>query len=277
MAWGLATVDRNLVCTSVEALRGAQKHQRIFDNAAKLVSTATLLRSDGQLNLWRTRRGDWWVPKGSDSHVLGFLSQQEQKIYGDGTWGVQNGDVVLDCGANVGMYTREALDDGASQVVAIEPGPENVECIRRNFKREIEEKRVILASVGVWDKDAILPLYQDPENSGADSFVIRGPNDTVVNVPLIAIDRLVREYKLARVDFIKMDIKGATAKALVGAKDVLASGHPRLAISTEEREDNGAEIRSLVLYLQPSYKAACGVCSVGNWRVNPDVLLFRAQ
>ena len=62
--------------------------------------------------------------------------------------GVQKGDVVLDVGANIGAYTREALDEGASVVIAIEPGPENVACLRRNFKREIEEKRVILHHAG---------------------------------------------------------------------------------------------------------------------------------
>jgi hypothetical protein len=29
------------------------------------------------------------------------------------------------------------------------------------------------------------------------------------------------------------------------------------------------------LSLQPSYQMACGICSVGGMKVNPDVLLFR--
>jgi len=72
-----------------------------------------------------------------------------------------------------------------------------------------------------------------------------------------------------------MDIKGATAKALIGGKGILSSNRPRLALSTEEKEDDPTEIRSLVLSLQPSYQMACGICSVGELKVNPDVLLFR--
>jgi FkbM family methyltransferase len=34
--------------------------------------------------------------------------------------------VVLDCGANVGVHTREALERGAKLVVAIEPAPERM-------------------------------------------------------------------------------------------------------------------------------------------------------
>jgi FkbM family methyltransferase len=275
LAWGLGAIGRNPICGSLDSLHGAQKHMRVINDGHNLVTNSRLLKTDGNLNLWRTPRGDWWVPKGSDEVVLSFLAQQQHKIYGEGVWGVQKGDVVLDAGANIGVYTREALDEGASLVIAIEPGPENVACLRRNFEREIEEKRVIVEALGVWDKDDVLPLYADPLNSGADSFVIRGPNDHVINVPLISIDKLVTQLQLRQIDYIKMDIKGATSKALLGAKTVLASAHPRLALSTEELEDNPAEIRSVVLALQPSYQMACGLCSVGGMKVNPDVLLFR--
>ncbi len=275
MAWGLSTMDRKLECGSGEVFRGAQKHKRVVERWQNILDSSRIVQSDSALNLWRSPRGDWWIPKGSDRPTLGFLAQQEQKIYGEGIWGIQKGAIVLDCGANVGVYTREALDEGASLVIAIEPAPVNVECLRRNLKREIEEKRVIVVPVGVWDKEDILPLYEDPNNSGGDSFVIRGPNDHVVNVPLISIDKLVHDLNLPRVDFIKMDIKGATQKALIGAKRVLASSRPGLALSTEEEEDHPAEIRSLVMSLQPAYRAACGLCSVGAYKVNPDVLLFR--
>jgi FkbM family methyltransferase len=275
MALGLSAIGRNPVCGSVESLRGTQKHMSVSNGEEDLFKHSQLLRTDGNLNLWRTPRGDWWLPKGSDRPVLGFLAQQQNKIYGDSVWGVQKGDIVLDVGANIGVYTREALDEGASLVIAIEPGPENVACLRRNFQREIEDKRVIVEALGAWDKDDVLPLYADPLNSGADSFVIRGPNDHVINVPLTSIDKLVTELQLRHVDFIKMDIKGATEKALIGAKTVLASARPRLALSTEEIEDNPARIRSVVMALQPSYQMACGICSIGALKVNPDVLLFR--
>ena len=275
LAWGLSLADHNLICSSAEALRGAQHHQRVSHGEEEIVAHSSKIQSDSHFNLWHTPRGDWWIPKGSDKSVLGFLAQQQYKIYGDGVWGVQKGDIVLDCGANIGVYTREALDEGASIVVAIEPGPANVECLRRNFKREIEDKRVVIAALGVWDKDDVLPLFADPDNSGADSFVIRGVGDNVINVPLTSIDKLAVQLKLPHVDYIKMDIKGATAKALIGGKGILSSARPRLALSTEEKEDDPAQIRSLVLSLQPSYQMACGICSVGAMKVNPDVLLFR--
>jgi FkbM family methyltransferase len=277
LAWGLGAIDRNLICSSSEALRGAQKHAHVGNGWKDQVAKSRILRSDGNVVLWRTPFGDWWAPKGSEEPVLGFLVQQRNRIYGEREWGIRKGDVVLDCGANVGAYTREALDEGASLVIAIEPAPVNVECLRRNFKREIEEKRVVVAALGVWDKDDVLPLFENPDNSGGDSFVIKSPTDRVAaNIPLTSIDKLAKDLHLPRIDFIKMDIKGATRKALIGAKETLRSASPRLALSTEEQEDNANEVRSQVMQLQPSYRMACGLCSVAaGLRVNPDVLLFR--
>ena len=277
LAWGLGVIDRGLICSSSEAFRGAQKHAAVSNGSIGLVAKSRVLESGARVKFWRTPFGDWWIPAGSEEPVLGFLIQQRNRIYGEGAWGIHNGDVVLDCGANVGAYTRQALDEGASLVVAIEPAPVNVECLRRNFKREIEEKRVIVAALGVWDKDDVLPLYEDLSNSGGDSFVIKSPSDRVTaNIPLTSIDKLARELHLPRIDFIKMDIKGATVKALIGARETLKRAAPKLALSTEEKEDNASEVRAAVMQLQPSYRMACGICSVASGvRVNPDVLLFR--
>src|SRR5437879_1765488 len=150
LALGLDVIGRNVICSPAEALLGAQLHARVFYDGEALVAHSRILESDGRFNRWQTPRGDWWVPKGSDAPVLGFLAQQQNKIYGEGPWGVQKGDIVLDAGANIGVYTREALDEGASLVVAIEPGPENVECLRRNFKSGVDAGRVVVAALGVW-------------------------------------------------------------------------------------------------------------------------------
>src|SRR5438093_2776105 len=110
------------------------------------------------------------------------------------------------------MYTREALYSGARLVLAIEPAPGNLECFRRNMSREIASGRVIVYPKGVWDKEDMLVLNEDPNNSAADSFVMKAENSNVAvrKIPLTTIDLLVAEMALPKVDMIKMDIKGAT-------------------------------------------------------------------
>ena len=98
------------------------------------------------------------------------LAEQERRIYMAGSVNVNAGDTVLDCGANVGVFTRVALAAGAKQVVAIEPAPDNVACLRRNFASEIAAGRVIVYPKGVWDKDDVLVLHAEPPKFRARQF-----------------------------------------------------------------------------------------------------------
>ena len=77
------------------------------------------------------------------------------------------------------MYTREALAEGAKLVVAIEPAPENLECLRRNLADEVAAGRVIIYGKGVWDKEDFLTIRVSPDNPAADSFRItsRAPRE----------------------------------------------------------------------------------------------------
>ena len=274
---GLGILNRKPMCANMEVIRGAETHYLEEKYRAQLESSARLIQKDpAGYNLWDTPRGRWWIPNGSDKYLVAILAQQQSKIYGSGSSGVQAGDVVLDCGAHIGIYSREALDSGAKLVIAIEPAPANLECLRRNMSGEIAAGRVIVYAKGVWDKEDTLVLNEDPKNSAADSFVMKPENNVAEKrIQLTTIDRLVSELSISKVGMIKMDIKGATERALTGGKQTLAASKPRLAISTEETADNAKEIASFVEHMGLGYRVECGTCSMSEFMVHPDVLLFR--
>lgn len=74
-----------------------------------------------------------------------LLVQQHAEVYGNN----RPREVVLNGGAHVGVYTRRALAAGARLVVAMDPAPDNIECLLRNFKVEIAAGRVIFYPKGV--------------------------------------------------------------------------------------------------------------------------------
>jgi FkbM family methyltransferase len=272
----LALLGRASLCPFAEATRSAWnlRHQTALKD--RILAASRLLEKDpGGFHLWETPKGRYWIPRGSDWSLPWDLAEQERKIYGTGAVAVRAGDVVLDCGANVGVFVREALAAGARLVVAIEPAPENLECLRRNFSAEARAGRVVIYPKGVWDKEDVLPLNVDPENAAADSFVIRtkkaveGPK-----LPLTTIDKLVAELKLARVDFIKFDIEGAEQRALTGARETLARHRPRLAISSYHRPDDPEKIPALVRAAWSGYRIQCGPCADVTTYIRPDVLYF---
>jgi FkbM family methyltransferase len=272
----LVLVGRGSVCTlglAVGSTKDLDRQVRLKD---KILEASRLVEKDpAGFNLWETPKGRYWVPKGSDYALAWNLAEQERNIYGTGDLGVRDGDVVLDCGANVGVYTREALSAGARLVVAIELAPENLECLRRNFVEEVRAGSVVIYPKGVWHQDDVLTLYVDSENAAADSVVLRpktsreGPK-----VPLTTIDKLVGELKLDRVDFIKTDIEGAEQNALAGAKETLGKHRPRLAISAYHRPDDPEKIPELVRAGWPGYRMQCGPCADVLTSVRPDVLYF---
>jgi tRNA G37 N-methylase Trm5 len=47
---------------------------------------------------------------------------------------IKPGDIVLDCGANVGIFTKYALNKGAKHVYAFECDPSNYECLILNIQ-----------------------------------------------------------------------------------------------------------------------------------------------
>jgi len=268
---------RNHGCTLSRALQSDKEGQTQIAFREQLRKGFRLIEKAAEgLSLWDTPRGQYWVRTGGEDVLAYNLAEQDRRIYLAGSVIVKPGDIVLDCGANVGVFTKVALAAGAKQVIAIEPSPDNVACLRRTFANEITAGRVIVYPKGVWDKDDILVLHVDPRNSARDSFVMEWKEATVtVNAPLTTIDQLVSELKLSRVDFIKMDIEGAEKRALAGAHGTLANYKPELAIATEHFSDDGEAIPLAVQRLASQYQVECGPCVDLGYEVTPDVLYFR--
>lgn len=275
--FAIKALGRAPQCPMSNALAAQENIKLQIRYKDEILAASRLLEKDpAGFHLWETPMGRWWIPNGDDWMLPFNLAEQKRQIYGTGPQDVQRGDVVLDCGANIGVYTRLALDRGARTVVAIEPGPENVEALRRNFKDEIASGRVILVPKGVWDKDDLLTLKVDPKNTAANTFVMELKDGQMgVKVPLTTIDKMVAELGLDKVDYIKMDIEGAEQRALQGAAGTLAKYHPRLSLSAYHVPDDPVKIPEQVRKAWPGYSMECGPCAEARFLIRPDVLYFR--
>jgi FkbM family methyltransferase len=227
--------------------------------------------------LLATPMGQYWTVRG-DRFLKFMLGEQKLEIYDSEEVAVKSGDVVLDCGANVGVFTRTALDRGARLVVAIEPAPRTVECLRLNFQKEIADGRVIVVPKGVWDHPDVLELAEGEDgNTTGDSFVFGRDQKKKVKVPLTTIDLLAVELGLQRVDFIKMDIEGAEKAALTGATETIAKHHPRMAIAAEHLPDDMSAIPRTVNSIWSGYHVQPSSCKDAFLNIAPEVLLFRPK
>ena len=235
--------------------------------------TFRVLREDGNLQLVRTTAGEFWSPKRDYPTVLEMAGEQDRDIYSAQAAALRAGDVVLDAGANIGMFTRHALSRGAAKVVAIEPNPELVECLRRNFAPEIAAGTVIVYPKGLWDRDAELKLTTaDALASTANSVAIERSAAGVM-VPLTTMDKMIAELAIDRVGFIKMDIEGAEAKALEGGRETIRRDRPRMAIATEHFLSDHTVLPALLRDINSGVSLSfSGTCISIEGRFVPQVL-----
>jgi FkbM family methyltransferase len=264
------------VCGYMGTVSGLVVRPQQIEQERQNLEESRLMKRDGdEYELWKTPLGDWWMTAGSINEVSYGLSEQMRDIYSLGKLHVRGGDIVLDVGANIGVFTKKALALGASKVVAIEPVPANVECLKRNLQREIREGRVVVVEKGAWDKEDVLEMNIDAGNAAAHSFARqRGPQQTRQLLPLTTIDRIAADLGLPRVDFIKMDIEGAERRAVDGAKDVLKKFHPWLALSVYHLEDDPQVIPARVRAADATYRFKCGPCIPAEVPPKPEVFFF---
>lgn len=123
-----------------------------------------IIRSDpAGYDLWETPDGEYWDLRAHT--VISVLSEQARDIYTNrASQSLKPGDIVFDCGASVGVFTRKALKLGAKKVVAVEPAPESLECLRRNFESEIRDGRVVVVPKGVFDHGGELSFLDKKAN-----------------------------------------------------------------------------------------------------------------
>ena len=234
------------------------------------------------MRLWETPEGQFWISAGDKrgEELTLLLAEQMIHIYGDGAAGVQPGDIVIDCGAHIGLFTREALSRGAKLVVAVEPAPLTRLLLERNLRKDIDAGRVVIYTKGVWDSETTMQFQTDSGGGAVGQVLDLDHHDVlklggVIEVPLTTIDKLVSELKLDQVDFIKMDIEGAEQRALAGATRTLQAYKPRMAIASYHEPDDQVRIPEIVLNARADYSFRCGPCGPLDGVIVPKTILFK--
>lgn len=192
---------------------------------------------------------------------------------------VRPGDIVMDVGAHIGTFDADALRRGAAKCILVEPDPVNVECIRRNFPREIAEGKIVIIPEGAWSSDSTLDFSEGVGNSGTGSFVLHEEGAKIIKVPVRPIDEMVSTLGIQRVTYLKMDIEGAEREALKGAAGTLARWKPTLMIDSYHRSDDNVVLPRVIHADNPAYRASCALCSpdrLGNQnRMVPYEVFYR--
>ena len=132
---------------------------------------------------------------------------------------ISDGDVVVDAGANIGVYTRFLSECvGARGVVhSFEPAKENFRKLE-DSTRSVPNVYRNLAAVA--ERSYTSQLYlSDDLNVDHRSYAPQGSTRSSIPVEFVALDDYFKPG--SRVNLIKMDIQGYEAQAVRGAERVL--------------------------------------------------------
>jgi FkbM family methyltransferase len=181
----------------------------------------------------RQHRGYWLrAPLTHEQFMLGSLERF-----------IRKGDVVFDAGANIGLYSRFMVQRfQASHVYAFEPIPSNRLLIAENLKIVGCSDKVTILPCALGDQDGTASFQVDDltSNSGTLDAVAHGSASqsrrqyglppVTVEVAVSRLDTLVETNTVAKPDVIKLDVEGAEAMTLDGARKSLLNHRPRLVV-----------------------------------------------
>ncbi|MEA3401719.1 MAG: FkbM family methyltransferase [Armatimonadota bacterium] len=139
---------------------------------------------------------------------------------------IRPGDTVFDIGAHVGYYTLLASTAAEPEgtVVAFEPEPQNVHFRRRHIRWN-RRRNVQVEELALGERTATVRFQ--PQGSGTGHLA----EDGDITVRMTSLD----DYAAAtgcEPDVMKIDVEGAEAALLEGAREVLATARPQMLLST---------------------------------------------
>jgi len=169
---------------------------------------------------------------------------------------IQNGDTIIDIGANIGMFSLFAKQQAPSATVyAFEPAPHAFKALQRNA-RLYGDENIYVSNIGISDRDkqeeftfyekssvfssfnadeaedaeAVREIVKNMlENSGSlkpgelDDFVDQLMKDRMKSqsftCPLKSLSDIIKEYQISQIDLLKIDAEKSEKQILEGIED----------------------------------------------------------
>jgi FkbM family methyltransferase len=138
---------------------------------------------------------------------------------------------IVDVGANVGFFSRQFCGwvSGNGRVLAFEPEGENFQALEA-IARGSGRGQVLLARQAlVANADTTLHLELNPDNPADHHIGAEG-----IPTRAVRLDSEIKDLGWPRVGLIKIDVQGAEALVLEGARETLARSRPAIYMEIDE-------------------------------------------
>lgn len=163
---------------------------------------------------------------------------------------MQDGEVLLDVGANIGIYAiYAALLYPRSRVYAVEPFEKNYHRLCAN-RRLNQLDNLVALHLGFSDLNAIEPLFVKDERLGASGSQLHQnldehgrPYEVLWRefVPTMSIDSFLEVFACPVPNHIKIDVDGIEARIVAGMQDTLRNESLRSVLIEINKDSSDVE------------------------------------
>ncbi len=172
--------------------------------------------------------------------------------------------VVMDCGANMGVFSlyAHALNP-AARIYAFEPSAYTCGLLRKAVERNGLSDSVFPVNAALGQEERTVGLNVVREGAGLSNVVVdsefaagrEADYKGVQQTEMTTLDLFARKNGLSRVDLIKIDTEGYEKQILRGAAGTIRKFKPVITCSAYHLKGDLEEIPRLVHELVPEYKS----------------------
>ena len=160
------------------------------------------------------------------------------------------GDVMLDCGAHLGLFSVLAGRVMANQgrIISLEPQPVIAAALRDNLARNDVTCATVIEAAAYSTSGPLEFQVHDSSRAAFSSIYAQDETGHTITVEGCSLDDLLEAEGIDRVDFVKLDVEGAEIDALGGCSRSVEAGRlPVVAIEFSEKVLNSANRTTLDL------------------------------
>lgn len=157
---------------------------------------------------------------------------------------ITEGDVVVDLGANVGLFALYSLTKKCKKCYSVEPHPETFKYLKINTSDRFDNVITINKAISTIDN-----MYMDLNSQNSTGLSIyNNPKEYSVKVDSIFLDQLIEEYNINMIDYLKIDIEGAEYDLLRNIdKKYLSNNVKKIALELHRCSDEDFNFIKLLL------------------------------
>ena len=141
------------------------------------------------------------------------------------------GAVIIDIGAHIGLFSVIAsqITGAAGKVYAFEPAPSTYELLQKTLAINHNESVIETFQKAVGRETGKITFFVSDGQADNGNSLVNYKDDRPlhgIDVEVTSVDAFIKEKKINRLDFIKIDVEGAEYDTLRGAAETLQNLRP---------------------------------------------------